>query len=81
MEKKPDTKTYYTVFFILGLVFLFMGVINPVFIVVGATFFAIGITGIRRERRKEKETTPEDGASEGDSPDGEENSLDEDEND
>lgn len=80
MEQRADTKTYYTVFFILGLVFLPMGVINPVFFIVGATFFAIGLAGIRRERRKEKETASEKESIEGEFLDEEGNSNDAGEN-
>ena len=53
MDRRPDSKTYYTVFFIIGLVFLLMGAISPLFLVIGAAFFVIGLVGVLRERQKE----------------------------
>jgi preprotein translocase subunit Sss1 len=56
MDRRPDSKTYYTVFFIIGLVFLLMGAISPLFLVIGVAFFVIGLVGMLREKQKENQS-------------------------
>lgn len=65
MDRRPDSKTYYTVFFIIGLVFLLMGAISPLFLVIGAAFIVIGLVGMLRERQKENQAAEDQVEMEG----------------
>ena len=57
MNNKPNPETSFRALFVIGLIFMVIGVTaDGAFLVIGITFFAIGLSGIERVRSASNET-------------------------